>query len=447
MKKLVAWDLVFWKEVKIRAIFLQSKILNALFYFNFRKARGIRRLFVSSFSSCLIVVKFVCEEDSYKFIFGIDFETWFFSTTRFNAVINMSLGFGISKFLRKVLVKRKGFVKLFFIPSFRMRTFLILHKFSLFPFLFKNINNEIFLSSNFFKDFQKLRGFLKMQTLDRFFLSSFFLKNFSSFLRICFTCNNFLAKKYSHKVFNVIFFCNFFSFFTIYKIRKFYLNLILKRFISYNFFFDFLFFDSSFLFLQKSFFSTRFSIFFVEEFFLSKNPNLNNFLFFNTFVNEKFFFNNFDIYLSLVKNHICEVMFFFNKFNIQGEVYFLVKFLNFMINSWLSIMYFFNFSYLFFLFLNYFLHKKLWGWLRKKHYNKSSFWIFNKYWKFVENKWVFFCFNNKNEVCFFASYFSLSYSFLKESSIFNFFDFRNSNYLKKSIFKKLRLISDSSYNF
>lgn len=439
MKNLVAWDLVFWKEVKMRTTFLQSKIFNALFHFNFRKARSVRRLFVSSFSSCLVAVKFVCEEDSYRFVFGVDSEMWIFSTTRFRAVNSISSGIKFSGSLRKVLVRRKGFMKLFFIPSFKMRTYLILYKFSFFPYLFKNLSTEIFLSSSFYRDFQKLRVFLKLQTSDRFFLSQVFFKNFSCFLRNCCAWN----RQFSCEVFNFIFFCNFFSFLTFCKLRKFYLNLILKRLSYCKFFFDFLNFDKSFLFFQKSFFSKRFSIFFIEEFFLSKGHDLNNFLFFN----DKYFFDNFDIYLNLIKNHICEIRFFFKNFNNQGQVFFLVNFLNFMIKSWLSEMSFFNFSHSVFLFLDYFLYKVLWIWLRKKHYNKSSFWIFNKYWKFVENRWIFFCFNNQDEIYFFVSYFSLNYSFFKESSIFNFFDFRNSDCFKKNILKRLRFKGNLYYRF
>jgi hypothetical protein len=447
MKNLFAWDLIFWKEVKMRTIFLQSKIFNALVHFNFRKARNIRRLFVSSFSACLVAVKFVSEEDLYRFIFGIDSEVWVFSNTRFRAVINICSGIEISSPLRKVLLRRNGFLRLFFIPSFKVRTFLVLYKFSFFSFFFCNLRNEIFLSSSFLQDFQKLRAFLKLQTSSRFFLSYVFFKNFSSFLINSCTSNKFLVNRYTSEVFNFIFICNCFSFLIFYKLRKFYLNLILKRFISYKFFFDFLLFNRSFLFFQKSFFSKRFSIFFIEEFFLSKSHNLNNFLFFDTFVNEKYFFDNFDTCFSLIENHIREIRFFSKNFSNQGKVFSLVKFLNFMIKSWFFEIYFLDFSYSFFLFLDYFIYKILWNFLRKKHYSKSSFWIFNKYWKFVENNWVFFCLNDKGEVYFFSSYSFLYFSFLKKSSIFNFFDSRNLDCLKKNFLKRLRFEYNLHYSF
>ena len=76
-------------------------------------------------------------------------------------------------------------------------------------------------------------------------------------------CHKFFVNRYTSEVFNFVFICDCFSFLIFYKLRKFYLNLILKRFISYKFFFDFLLFNRSFLFFQKSFFSKRFSIFFI----------------------------------------------------------------------------------------------------------------------------------------------------------------------------------------
>ena len=62
----------------MRTIFLQSKSFNALVRFNFHEAQNIHKLFVSSFTSCLVAVKFVCEEDWYRFIYGIDSQMWSF---------------------------------------------------------------------------------------------------------------------------------------------------------------------------------------------------------------------------------------------------------------------------------------------------------------------------------------------------------------------------------
>ena len=396
MENIFAWDLLSWKEIEIRTTFIQCKIFNASILFDFRKIRSMQRLFLSSFSSCLIAVRFICEEDSYRFIFGVDYEKWFFSINKIRAAIDISLNSMILGILRKVLIKRGGFMKSFFIPSFRLRVQIILWKFSFLSFF-----EAFFLNPNFKQSFQKIY-FFRLQTSDQFFLKNSFV--YKRILFRWFKCKSFnFLSSYKNYIF-----CDFFSFLTLCRLKKFFLSLIFsRRFIFFTGFKSFFLFNS---------FENNFSSFFLEEFSLSKGCFLKIFYFYN------FCFN-----LNLIKAHINEIKFFFRSFNERSRV-FLINFLNFLIKSWLAKAYFFCFSRSILIFLDFFLYRILWKWLRKRHYNKSSSWIFNNYWKFSKNRWVFF------DLC---SHFS-NKKFIYKFFNYNSFDFYDLNCLKKHSFKILR---------
>lgn len=110
------------------------------------------------------------------------------------------------------------------------------------------------------------------------------------------------------------------------------------------------------------------------------------------------------------------------KFN-SSDVFLLLKKINSLIFEWVSNRNLGNYPWDISNELDIYLYKLIWKFVRKRHSRKSNIWVYNKYWKFLSDKWRFFIVDKiTGNLLFLRSHNSGTYKIYRLPAFINFFD-------------------------
>lgn len=158
-------------------------------------------------------------------------------------------------------------------------------------------------------------------------------------------------------------------------------------------------------------------------------------------------FFSFEVSLRAINEYKRELKVLVNNFNGKSLIY-LLKILNSRIFDWNSKSNVLNSIFDVSNEIDVFLNKILWKWSRRRHPRRPNTWIYNKYWKFINNRWHFSCFDpSTGNTIILNSHFCETYKFYRIPLSLNILDLRNKSKINLIWFKKLRNYLKGIYKF